>query len=96
MEERLGKKVNIDRTDEALAVGTDVIGVGCPFCHIMLDDGVKERGADERVQVKDLAQILEAVVVPEGAKVLPLANGNGRPVADHAGHGAHEGGSPSG
>lgn len=76
MEERIGKKVNVDRTDEALALGIDVIGVGCPFCHIMLDDGVKERGADERVRVRDLAQILEAVAIPEGAKVLPLAGGS--------------------
>lgn len=91
MEEKLGKNVNLDRTDEALAVGTDVIGVGCPFCHIMLDDGVKQRGAEERVEVADLAQILAAVVVPEGAKVLPLANGNGRPTADHAEPRAHEG-----
>ncbi|HLF70098.1 MAG TPA: (Fe-S)-binding protein, partial [Actinomycetota bacterium] len=82
MEERVGKKVNIDRTDEALASGVDVIGVGCPFCHIMLDDGVKERGAQERTSVQDLAQILEAVVIPAGAKLLPLANGNGQPVRD--------------
>ena len=79
MEERIGKKVNIDRTDEALALGVDVIGVGCPFCHIMLDDGVKERGAEDHTRVRDLAQILEEVVVPEGAKMLPLANGNGSP-----------------
>lgn len=78
MEERTGKKVNIDRTDEALAVGVDVIGVGCPFCHIMLDDGVKERQADDRTSVRDLAQILEEVVIPNGAKMLPLANGNGK------------------
>lgn len=73
LEERIGKKVNIDRTDEALALGVDVIGVGCPFCHVMLDDGVKERGADDRASVKDLAQILEEVVIPAGAKMLPLA-----------------------
>ena len=62
MEERVGKKVNLDRVDEALAVGTDVIGVGCPFCHIMLGDGVAERGADGQVEVRDLAEILEEVV----------------------------------
>lgn len=78
MEEKVGKRVNLDRTDEALALGTNVIGVGCPFCHIMLDDGVKERGADESVEVRDLAQILEVVAIPEGAKVLPLVGGNGR------------------
>ncbi|HLI57682.1 MAG TPA: (Fe-S)-binding protein [Actinomycetota bacterium] len=62
MEERVGKKINLDRVDEALAVGTDVVGVGCPFCHVMLEDGLAERGADDKVKVKDLAQILEEVV----------------------------------
>ncbi|HMC08893.1 MAG TPA: (Fe-S)-binding protein [Actinomycetota bacterium] len=65
MEERVGKKVNLDRVDEALAVGTDVIGVGCPFCHVMLGDGVAERGADGDVKVRDLAQILEDVIAEE-------------------------------
>jgi Fe-S oxidoreductase len=71
MEERQGKKVNIDRTDEAIAVGVDVIGVGCPFCHIMLDDGVKERGAEDDMRVRDLAQILEEIVEPAASKMLP-------------------------
>ncbi|MGH2704431.1 MAG: (Fe-S)-binding protein [Actinomycetota bacterium] len=61
MEERSGKKINLDRTDEAVAAGVDVVGVGCPFCHIMLDDGIRERGAADNLRVRDLAQILEAV-----------------------------------
>ena len=77
MEERVGKKVNIDRTDEALAVGTDVVGVGCPFCHIMLDDGVKERGADDKMKVRDLAQILEEIVQPASDKLLAVVSGSG-------------------
>ncbi len=61
MEEREGKRVNLERTDQALAVTPDVIGTGCPFCMTMLTDGVKERAA-EQVQVKDLAElILEAM-----------------------------------
>jgi Fe-S oxidoreductase len=61
MEEREGKRVNLERTDQALAVKPDVIGTGCPFCMTMLTDGVKERAA-ENVQVKDLAElILEAL-----------------------------------
>ena len=75
MEERVGKKMNIDRTDEAIAVGTDVIGVGCPFCHIMLDDGVKERGADDKMKVRDLAQILEEIVSPASDKLLAVVSG---------------------
>ena len=71
MEERVGKKINLDRVDEALAVGTGVIGVGCPFCHVMLEDGLAERGADGQVRVQDLAQILEEVVTPELPGAVP-------------------------
>ncbi len=62
MEEHTGKKVNIERTEEALATGADRIAVACPFCMIMLDDGVKEKGADETVKVSDISMVLlEAV-----------------------------------
>ena len=58
MEEHTGKKVNIERTEEALATGAPTIATGCPFCFIMLDDGVKDLGRDEEVAVKDVAMIL--------------------------------------
>jgi len=61
-EEQTGKKVNIERTEEALACDTDVIATGCPFCFIMVDDGVKELGADEQVVVKDIAMLLDDAV----------------------------------
>ncbi len=57
-EERTGKKINIERTEEALGCGTDIIATGCPFCYIMLDDGVKELGRDETVIVEDIAMLL--------------------------------------
>jgi Fe-S oxidoreductase len=62
MEERLGKRVNIERTDEALATGADVIGTACPYCTVMLDDAVKQRqseGQGDGVRVLDIAQVLE-------------------------------------
>jgi Fe-S oxidoreductase len=58
MEEREGKRVNIERTEEALALQPDVIGTGCPFCMTMLTDGVKEKEVAEKVQVKDIAELL--------------------------------------
>jgi Fe-S oxidoreductase/nitrate reductase gamma subunit len=62
MEEREGKRVNIERTEEALRLHPDVIGTGCPFCMTMLTDGVKEKDASEEVQVRDIAElVLEAV-----------------------------------
>ncbi|HYZ46497.1 MAG TPA: (Fe-S)-binding protein, partial [Actinomycetota bacterium] len=58
MEERMGRKMNIERTDEALASASDTLAVGCPFCNIMLSDGVTERHADSQMSVQDIAQLL--------------------------------------
>jgi Fe-S oxidoreductase len=57
MEEQTGKKINIERAEEALATEADEIAVACPFCYVMLDDGVKELGRED-VPVRDLAMIL--------------------------------------
>ncbi len=57
MEEPTGKKVNIERAEEALATEADEIAIACPFCFVMLDDGVKELGRDD-VPVRDIAMIL--------------------------------------
>ena len=67
MEEHEGKRVNIERTEEALALNPDVIGTACPFCMTMLTDGVKAKEAGESVHVKDVAEILlEAVELGDG------------------------------
>lgn len=58
MEEHVGKKVNVERSEEAVATGADIVATGCPFCYVMMDDGVKEIGADDRVQVADIAIVL--------------------------------------
>jgi len=57
MEEKTGKKVNVERAEEALAVEADEIAVACPFCFVMLDDGVKELGRED-TPVRDIAMIL--------------------------------------
>src|SRR5215213_8471937 len=46
MEERIGKRVNLERTDEALATGADVVGTACPYCMVMLDDAIRQRQAE--------------------------------------------------
>ena len=58
MEERRGKKMNLERVDEALASDSDTVVVGCPYCNIMLSDGVIDRGANSDLGVTDVAQIL--------------------------------------
>ena len=58
MEEHTGKKVNIERSEEAVATGADIVATGCPFCYVMMDDGVKEIGAGETVKVQDVSMLL--------------------------------------
>ncbi|HEX2361366.1 MAG TPA: (Fe-S)-binding protein, partial [Jiangellaceae bacterium] len=65
MEERIGKRINTDRTEEALATGASAIAVACPFCRVMLSDGLTAAQADgqgEGVEVLDVAQLLLAGV----------------------------------
>jgi Fe-S oxidoreductase len=61
MEERIGKRVNVERTDEALGTGAEIIATSCPYCLIMLDDAVTARrseGQADGVVVIDIAQVL--------------------------------------
>ena len=57
MEEHLGKRINSERTEEAISTGADTLGVACPYCLIMLDDGAKAKGGELRVL--DVAQIVD-------------------------------------
>ncbi len=61
MEEHIGKRVNHDRVDEALATGASTIATGCPFCRVMVSDGVDDRieaSGRSDVDVRDIAQLL--------------------------------------
>ncbi|WP_082555956.1 (Fe-S)-binding protein, partial [Aeromicrobium sp. Root472D3] len=66
MEESIGSRINVNRTEEAIATGADQIAVGCPFCRVMLSDGLtlkqSEGAAREEVEVLDVAQMLLAGV----------------------------------
>jgi Fe-S oxidoreductase len=57
MEEDTGKRVNIERTDQALATDPDAVAVNCPFCMTMFTDGLKSRDAED-VPLKDLAEVI--------------------------------------
>ncbi len=60
MEEKRGRPINEERVREAAGTGADTLAVGCPFCTVMLDDGVRETGA--KLQVIDLATLLSEAV----------------------------------
>jgi Fe-S oxidoreductase len=62
MEERIGKRINNERVDEALALNPDIVSTACPFCLVMLTDSVNGKKNDgqakQSIQVLDVAQLL--------------------------------------
>jgi Fe-S oxidoreductase len=63
MEERIGKRINAERMDEAASTGAETVGVACPYCLIMLDDGAKARGGTP-IEVLDVAQVVGRSLAP--------------------------------
>ncbi|MGQ0416022.1 (Fe-S)-binding protein, partial [Bacillus sp. HC-TM] len=63
MEETTGSRINVARTEQALAVQPSIIGTGCPYCLTMISDGTKAKEVEEKVQTLDVTEILERSVI---------------------------------
>jgi Fe-S oxidoreductase len=78
MEERIGKRINTERIEEALALSPDTISTACPYCLVMLGDAVSAKKASgeakETLEVVDVAQLLARSVTPA---VTPAEKGPG-------------------
>ena len=77
MEERIGKRINTERIEEALALNPDTISTACPYCLVMLGNAVSAKKASgeaaDTLEVVDVAQLLARSVKPVD---IPAANGN--------------------
>jgi Fe-S oxidoreductase/nitrate reductase gamma subunit len=62
LEENIGKRINIERMEEALKKDPKTIGVACPYCMTMFEDGLKDKNADNKVQVLDVAEIVAKAI----------------------------------
>jgi len=58
LEEKTGKRINIERVEEALKYNPKTISVCCPYCMTMFEDGIKDKGADKQVRVLEVAEIV--------------------------------------
>ncbi len=62
MEEEIGERINVHRSNEAIATGAECVGSSCPFCLTMLKDGVADLGKEEEVRTQDIAEIVAAAL----------------------------------
>jgi Fe-S oxidoreductase len=62
MEEKIGTRINLNRVDEAIATGAEEVAVACPFCRVMIGDGINAR--ESTVEVLDVAQMVLRSVKP--------------------------------
>jgi Fe-S oxidoreductase len=83
MEERIGKRINDERVDEALSLNPDIVSTACPFCLVMLTDSVNGKknsgAAKENLQVVDVAQLLLDSVRTPPADPAPETDPEGTP-----------------
>ncbi|HEY0713837.1 MAG TPA: (Fe-S)-binding protein, partial [Polyangia bacterium] len=63
MEEKIGERVNHNRVDELISTGATTIATACPFCTIMVNDGVNDRGAEDKVQVLNVSEVIARSMV---------------------------------
>jgi Fe-S oxidoreductase len=86
MEEHIGKRINHERVDEALATGATTVATACPFCRVMVTDGVNDRqeaAGREGVDVRDVAQLL-LESLDRGSITLPEKGAAAKQAAEQA------------
>jgi Fe-S oxidoreductase len=91
MEERIGKRINTERIDEALGTDPDTISTGCPYCMVMLGDAISSKKssgeAKESLEVVDVAELLVRSVRPPGPAAPAGPAGPAAPAGPSAGPG---------
>jgi len=59
MDETIGKRINLERSEEIVRRQVSNVAVGCPFCMTMIEDGMKELGREEEIKTMDIAELVE-------------------------------------
>ena len=77
-EQKVGERINVMRTEQAMATQAQIVATACPYCLQMFQDGIKTRNVEETLKVMDIAEILaESAVYPalgEGKEKIPNPN----------------------
>jgi Fe-S oxidoreductase len=64
MDEKIGKRINIQRLEDALSTEAHWIATACPFCVTMFDDAIKSKDMEGSLKIWDIAEIVEQSLFP--------------------------------
>ena len=59
MEEHHGSRINVTRSEQAIETKASTVATSCPFCITMISDGMKTKEMTDKIQVKDIAEIMD-------------------------------------
>lgn len=68
MEEHVGNRINVTRTEQAIATQASIISSGCPYCLTMLTDGTKAKEVEDAIGTYDIAELVERAVFGSGSQ----------------------------
>lgn len=68
MDEKIGKRINIQRLEDALTVKPEWIATACPFCVTMFDDAIKDKNMESDLKIWDIAELVEQAIFGEKKK----------------------------
>ncbi len=68
MDEKIGKRINIHRLEDALTTNPEWIATACPFCVTMFDDAIKDKGMEDNLKIWDIAEVVEQALFGEKKK----------------------------
>jgi Fe-S oxidoreductase len=69
LEENIGKRINLMRTEDVIGAQVDIVATACPFCLQMLEDGIKKKHLQESIAAMDIAELLQNTQFNEGKKL---------------------------
>jgi Fe-S oxidoreductase len=70
MEETIGKRINLERSEELVDLRVDNVAVGCPFCLTMIEDGMKALNKEEQIKTQDIAELVSKNMLYEAEKAV--------------------------
>ena len=74
MDERIGRRINVTRVEQALSRSPAIIATACPYCSVMMADGIATVGQEAAIVTRDIVELVADALLPGGTLVPSAAD----------------------